>query len=204
MNNIKNIIFDLGGVFLNLNYQLTEDAFVKAGIDNFHELFTQHHVNPLFHLLETGKISEADFYNSFRKETGKSITDEIIKNAWNAMLLSFPKERIDWLKTISKQYKVFLFSNTNQIHYDAFMKIFEETFNASDFNSLFIKAYYSQQMGLRKPDKEAFEFILNEQNLNAAETLFIDDTPKNIEGAKAVGLQTILLQSPLTVLDLNL
>jgi len=178
MQQIKNIIFDLGGIFLNLNYQLTEDAFVKAGIENFHELFTQHHVNPLFHLLETGKISEADFYNSFRKETGKDITDETIKNAWNAMLLSFPKERIDWLKAINKKYRTFLFSNTNQIHYNAFMQIIEESFDGLDFNSLFMKAYYSHHMGLRKPDKEAFEFILNEQNIIAAETLFIDDTPK--------------------------
>ncbi|MBS1591873.1 MAG: HAD family phosphatase [Bacteroidetes bacterium] len=204
MQPIKNIIFDLGGVFLNLNYQLTQDAFTQAGVKNFKELFTQHHSNQLFIELETGKITEQAFYNGFRKETQTNLSDDAIKNAWNAMLLNFPKERIEWLEQINKKYNVFLFSNTNQIHYTAFMNIIKQTFGSLNFNGLFIKAYYSHQMGLRKPNKTSFEFILNEQNLVTTETLFIDDTLENIEAAQQIGLQTVHLVAPKTVIDLEL
>ncbi|MBS1627627.1 MAG: HAD family phosphatase [Bacteroidetes bacterium] len=204
MQLIKNIIFDLGGVFLNLNYQLTQDAFTQAGVKNFKELFTQHHSNKLFIDLETGKITEEVFYDRFRKETQTNLSDNTIKTAWNAMLLNFPTERIEWLEQINKKYNVFLFSNTNQIHYDAFMNIIKQTFGSLNFNGLFIKTYYSQQIGLRKPNKEAFEFILNDQNLTITETLFIDDTLENIKTANKIGLQTIHLVAPQTVIDLNL
>jgi putative hydrolase of the HAD superfamily len=120
------------------------------------------------------------------------------------MLLDFPKERIDWLIAISKQYNIFLFSNTNQIHYDCFMQIATKSIAPINFNNIFIKTYYSHAIGLRKPDAEAFEFILNEQQLKASETLFIDDTLGNIEGAEKVGIQTIWLKPPKTVLDLDL
>lgn len=204
MQPIKNIIFDLGGIFLNIHYQLTRDAFINLGIKNFDELFTQHHANDLFEDLETGKVSEFEFYDLFRNEAKINLSNEQIKTAWNALLGDFPIERLAWLEKIKQLYNIYLFSNTNQIHYDAFMKIYEQTTGKKDFNSYFIKAYYSQEMGLRKPYPESFMYIINEQNLLPEETLFIDDTIKNIEGAKSVGLQTIHLLAPQTVLDLDL
>lgn len=201
---IKNIIFDLGGIFLDIHYQLTKNAFINLGIKNFDELFTQHHANDLFEDLETGKISEASFYNLFRKEANINLSDEQIKTAWNALLGGFPIERLVWLQKIKEKYNIYLFSNTNQIHYNAFMKIYEQETGKNNFDKHFIKAYYSQNIGLRKPYPESFLHIINEQNLVPAETLFIDDTIKNIEGAKAVGLQTIHLIAPKTLLDLNL
>lgn len=204
MHQIKNIIFDLGGIFINIDFAKTEQAFTDLGISNFNDFFTQHHASELFELLETGKISPVEFCETFRLETNSRVTDEQIITAWNALLLDFPKERIQWLQQIGKNYNIFLFSNTNQIHYDAFMADFKTQTGFDDFNSFFIKAYYSQEMGLRKPYPESFLYIINEQQLNPAETLFIDDTIKNIEGAKAVGLQTIHLVKPLTVLDLDL
>lgn len=201
---IKNIIFDLGGVFLNIDFQLTNQAFIDFGVLHFNEMFNQHFSNPLFELLETGKISEEDFYTAFRKESKTNLNNEQIKGAWNALLLDFPTERIDWLKKISKKYQVFLFSNTNQIHYNSFVEKFSMQHPGEDFDSLFIKAYYSQNLGLRKPYPESFQAILDEQGLQASETLFIDDTIKNIEAADALGLQTVHLKHPLTVLDLAL
>lgn len=201
---IKNIIFDLGGVFLNIDFQLTNQAFIDLGVIQFNEMFTQHFSNPLFELLETGKINEEEFYTAFRKESKTNLNNEQIKQAWNALLLDFPKERIDWLKSISKKYRIFLFSNTNQIHYDSFIEKFGMQHPGEDFDSLFIKAYYSQNLGLRKPYPESFQAILDEQGLQANETLFIDDTIKNVEAAHELGLQTIHLKSPLTVLDLEL
>ena len=204
MQPIKNIIFDLGGIFLDIHYQLTREAFINLGIKNFDELFTQHHANNLFEDLETGKILEFEFYDLFRNEANINLSNEQIKTAWNALLGDFPIERLAWLEKIKQLYNIYLFSNTNKIHYDAFMLIYEQTTGKSDFNSHFIKAYYSQNMGLRKPYPESFLYIINEQNLLPEETLFIDDTIKNIDGAKALGLQTFHLVAPQTVLDLDL
>ncbi len=204
MQTIKNIIFDLGGVFMNLDFNLTQQAFVNLGITEFVQMFTQHHANDLFEDLETGKISPEIFYDKLRQETQTHLTNEEIKTAWNALILDFPAERLDWLKQIGQKYKVYLFSNTNQIHYDAFIKVLEEENNCHDFNDHFIKAYYSHEMGMRKPYIESFQKILDEQGLLASETLFIDDSYKNIEGAIKAGLQTIHLLPPKTVIDLNL
>jgi glucose-1-phosphatase len=204
MQTIKNIIFDLGGVFLNIDFQKTNQAFEQLGVKGFASYFNQHHSNDLFEDLETGKISNEAFYEAFRKETGTALTDTQIRDAWNALLLDFPPERISWLEKIKNKYRIFLFSNTNQIHYDYFIADFAKTFPGKDFNSFFIKAYYSQTLGLRKPYVESYQAIIDEQKLNPAETLFIDDTEKNIIGAQAAGLQTIHLVAPQTLLDLGL
>lgn len=201
---IKNIIFDLGGVFLNIDFSLTSKAFIDLGVLQFNEMFTQHFSNPLFELLETGKITEVEFYEAFRQETKMPLTNEQIKNAWNALLLDFPPERIDWLEKVGNKYRIFLFSNTNQIHHDHFIKDFATQYPGKNFDTFFQKAYYSQYLGLRKPYPASFQAILDEQGIEAHETLFIDDTIKNIEAAQALGLQTIHLKHPLTVLDLNL
>lgn len=204
MQQIKNIIFDLGGIFLNINFAKTEAAFAALGITDFSRYITQHTITDLFELLETGKISPEEFYDRFRMETGKNITDKEIADSWNALLLDFPIERIEWLDDIRSRYNVFLYSNTNQIHYDAFIEMFRRQTGKDDFNRYFIKAYYSHELGLRKPYPNSYLYILKEQQLVAQETLFIDDTIKNIEGAKEAGLQTLHLFHPKTVLDLKL
>jgi epoxide hydrolase-like predicted phosphatase len=203
MKNIKNIIFDLGGIFLNIDFKKTEQAFAALGINGFHGMFSQHHADNLFQLLETGKISPEEFHHSFVQKTGMNLSYREVEKAWNALLLDFPVERLHWLKSVSKRYNTFLFSNTNRIHYDAFSQSFHNMMN-EDFNSYFIKAYYSHEMGLRKPDPESFQYILNQQKLSPSETLFIDDTLKNVEAAAKLGIQTIHLIPPKTVLDLNL
>ncbi|HWJ26634.1 MAG TPA: HAD family phosphatase [Flavisolibacter sp.] len=203
MSSIKNIIFDLGGIFLNIDFARTKKAFTELGVTDFDNYFTQHHANELFELLETGKISNEEFHNSFVEHTGVPLTYEQVKDAWNALLLDFPPERLEWLKKIGKQYKTFLFSNTNKIHHDAFTESFRQQFG-EDFDQYFIKAYYSHEMGLRKPYPESFQFILDEQNLKPEETLFIDDTLKNVEGAKRVGLKTVHLVPPMTIQNLDL
>ncbi len=204
MQQIKNIIFDLGGIFLNIDFAKTEQAFADLGVKGFDRYITQHSITGLFELLETGKISPEEFYKSFRKESCKDISDKQIADAWNALLLDFPAERLEWLDTIRSKYNVFLFSNTNKIHYDLFSENFREQNGGRDFNSYFRKAYYSHELGLRKPYPESYLSILHEQSLNAAETLFIDDTIKNIEGAQLAGLQTLHLYAPKTVVDLEL
>lgn len=204
MKGIKNIIFDLGGVILNIDFSITEKAFQDLGVTQFSNMFTQHHSNDLFVELETGKISEPEFYEAFRKGTGANLSDETIKKAWNALLLDFREPTLEWLEKNRNRYRIFLFSNTNQIHHDAFIAAYEAKTGKADFDAFFEKAYYSQHMGMRKPDPAPFLQILQEQNLLPEETLFIDDTIKNIETAKSLGIKTVHLQWPQTVPELGL
>ena len=203
MKIFKNIIFDLGGIFIDINYPKTEQAFIELGVKNFSDLYNQHHANPLFENLETGKITPDEFYKEFRKATIATLTNEQIIKAWNAMLGNFAHEKLGWLQKIKSQYNIYLFSNTNLIHYNCFQQIFSSTTSYKNFDDFFIHAYYSHSLGMRKPYPESYIQILEKENLVAAETLFIDDTPKNIEGARQAGLQTILLIPPATVIDLN-
>ncbi len=204
MENIKNIIFDLGGVFIDIDYIKTEKAFVEAGIIHFNELYNQHRSSSLFEDLETGKIAPTDFYDALRQTSGAALTNEQIEYAWNAMLGAFLPNEIQWLEQIAKRYKIFLFSNTNQIHYSCFLRLLKQQTGITNFDDYFTKAYYSHILGLRKPYKASFEFILQEQQLLPQETLFIDDTLVNIEGAKQAGLQTLHLIPPQQVSSLGL
>ena len=195
MNNIRHIILDLGGVVLNIDYAKTIDAFHRLGIDNAKELYTQQAQYPLFDLLETGKITPDEFYDEFRKLTGKNLTDREIRDAWNAMLLDFPEKRLEMLRDLSKHYSLFLLSNTNIIHYEAYTATLKSQFGLHDLSDFFKKEYYSHEIGLRKPQPEVFRLVLNEQQLLPHETLFIDDSKQHIEGAKTIGLKTHLLSN---------
>lgn len=192
---IKNIIFDLGGVLIDIDFRKTKDAFIASGIENFDAYFQQSFSNPLFANLEKGLIEPVDFYQAFREESGIHLPNETIIRNWNALLGDFRKSSIEFVGKLKKDYRVFLFSNTNIIHYEAFMGLFSQQFGNDHFHEYFEKAYYSHEMNLRKPDVESFQFIIHENGLNAAETIFVDDTLLNIEGAKLAGLQTLWLQN---------
>ena len=193
MQNIKAIIFDLGGVILNIDYNKTSKAFTNLGVKNFDEMYSQKNANPLFHDLEEGKINAEEFYNAFRTSSQLKLTDQQIKTAWNAILLRYREEALQTLATIKNKYRLYLLSNTNSIHHKEFNKIFEDQIGSGSINDYFDKAYYSHEIKNRKPDKEAYEYVLKENNLSASETLFIDDSIQNIDAAKALGLQTIFL-----------
>lgn len=204
MQNIKNIIFDFGGVFIAIDFTKTKQAFVDLGITNFDAFYTQHTASNLFEDLETGKLTPEEFYDLFRKQTKTELTDEQIKTAWNALLGGYYEDRLEWLGTVNKQYNVYLLSNTNLIHHRAFMEIYQQQTGKTNFNDFFIKAYYSHEMGLRKPNLEAYHHVLQNHQLQANETLFIDDTISNIEGAKLAGLHTFHLLPHLRLQDIGL
>lgn len=203
MVSIQHIIFDLGGIFLNLDYTRTATAFKQLGVVHFDALFTQHHANPLFSGLETGTVSEADFYQEIRNITGLLLTDTQIADAWNAMLLDMPPERISWLQAVAQQYPIYLFSNTNAIHYRQLLQICSRDLGTLHFNGLFQFAGYSHLLGYRKPEVESFRLLLDQLAIDPAHTLFIDDTPGNIRGAQEAGLHTLFLPPPQQVLELN-
>jgi HAD superfamily hydrolase (TIGR01509 family) len=203
MKEIKNIIFDLGGVLINLDNKFTEKAFVELGAKNFGQYFGHGFASSFFKEYEIGKISDQQFINELKQMAELSVSDETIVKAWNALLLDFPPQRIELLKKLGKQYRIFLFSNTNAIHMQEVERIYGSTFENEKLNDLFEKAYYSNVLGLRKPDVESFQHIIKENNLKPEETLFVDDALINVEGANAAGLKGYFLEPGKTILDIK-
>lgn len=193
INNYKNIIFDLGGVILNIDYILTEKAFSKIGISDFKTMFSQAQQTHLFDKYEKGFISSDDFRTELKKYLLEKTSNGNIDTAWNAMLLDLPKERIEFLKKTKLTHRTFLLSNTNDIHIEEINSYLNKEFKLSDLSSLFEKMYLSYKIGMRKPDAEIFEFVLGENNLKPNETLFIDDSIQHIEAAKKLGIATYWL-----------
>lgn len=189
-NQIKSIIFDLGGVLLNIDYQLTIAAFSDLGMPNANGLFSQKAQTSFFDDFETGKISVQKFRAEVRNFLENDVSDAQIDAAWNAMLLDFPKHRLEFLKKVSKKYRIFLLSNTNEIHMEWFKTYVNQLFGKNVFFNLFEVAYLSHEMGMRKPHKEIFDFVVNQNELQASTTLFIDDSAQHLVGAKAAGLHT--------------
>ena len=199
LSGIKNIIFDLGGVILNIRYQNALEAFQKLSTSQQTIAFTQQKQSRLFDEYETGRISDQAFREGLRQHYEIEASDAEIDAAWNAMLLDIPAERITLLQALSQKYRLFLLSNTNAIHLVHFTRLVAEGFAIPSLDSLFEKTYYSHLIGQRKPDAPVFEHILDRHQLNRHETLFIDDSIQHIEGARLVGLQTLFLAPPLTI-----
>lgn len=193
MSEIKNIIFDLGGVLINIDYNKTINAFKALGIPHFEEMFSQFRASELFEKLETGDISEEDFYRTLRKQIPVPVTDLQIENAWNAILLDFRKESLDFLTLLQPRYNLYLLSNTNSIHHRSFQHLFILETGKPSLDIYFIKAWYSHLIHLRKPYAAIYDFVLKQEKLDPKETLFIDDSVNNIETAAKMGLQTHLL-----------
>ena len=184
----KNIIFDLGGVLLNLNFQNTIDEFIKLGFNNFSEILNTWQQNPIFKRFEIGLSTAQEFRAEIQKIAPVSISDENINNAWNAMLGFFPMERLELLEKLNKSYNLFLFSNINEIHLDRYLECVKRDFHKENLSEYFVQEYYSHIFGYRKPDLTGFELIIKENNLIPSETLFIDDTFANVEAAIKVGM----------------
>ena len=189
---IKNIIFDLGGVIINIDYNKTINAFIKLGMSNFNDVFSQAAQNKTFDKLDKGEISNQEFYAKIKALFQKPISELEIEMAWNAMLLDIPPQRIALLKELKKKYKLFLLSNTNDIHFPVFQTQLKKQ-EGLFLEDLFNQTYYSHKIGMRKPDKKAFQLILNENNILAEETLFIDDSEQHIVEAKKLGIKTLHL-----------
>ena len=187
MKKIKHIILDLGGVLLNVNYQKTIAAFKQLGVRNSERFYSKETQKTFFNLFECGKISENQFITTIQKKTNKASYSKIVK-AWNSMIIDLPKNRLEVIKKLKKNYLIFLLSNTNSIHIKAFKKsIGFKKWN--EFNALFNKIYLSYEMGLRKPDLEIFNLVLKENKLKATNVLFVDDSIQHIKGAEKVGLK---------------
>ncbi|PTN09008.1 HAD family phosphatase [Mangrovibacterium marinum] len=189
---IKNIIFDLGGVLLKIDAQRTIRAFGELGLPELIKPGGWGYNHPVFLDMEAGKLSEHEFRDGIRRLLPRAASDQDIDQAWCAMILDYFPERIELVRKLALTHRVYLFSNTNAIHVRHFHQLFQKTF-AHSLSDLFVKDYYSNEMGIRKPAVESFEYVLNDAGLKGEETLFVDDSNENVESAKKTGMSTIWL-----------
>ena len=202
MNNIDTLIFDFGGVIINLDYSKPVDEFKKLGILNSKKLYSKKEQTKLFDSLECGQISDENFLNEIRKKSNTNDL-ELIKKAWNSILLNIPEERVHLLKKLSLKYKIYLLSNTNSIHLNEIISAYGEK-KWRNFISIFNDVYFSNQIGMRKPNENIFYHVINKNKLDVSKTLFIDDSPQHIKTAKKIGFKTYHLTDKEDIISLFL
>lgn len=202
MKNIKNIIFDLGGVIINLDIKRTIAEMNRISHVPFETLYTQAKQNPIFDELDKGTISPTHFFTELKKEMNYKGSDQDLMEAWNAMLLDVPSHRLDLLVEAKQNYNTYLLSNTNEPHINVFERELYLEHGVKNFSDYFDRAYYSCRVGLRKPDPDIFEMVLKENELNPSETIFIDDSIQHVQGAGACGIRSYLLPKNMEVGDL--
>ncbi len=184
------IIFDLGEVIIDLDRNRTARAFGELGGKSLESLVEAYYSNQFLQDYETGDISDEEFRDEFRKYLSISASDETIDLAWNQMLLKIPQIKMDLVNRISGQFRLFVLSNTNAIHARNFNKLLDSTTNTKSFDDHFEKVYLSHEIRMAKPDKRAWQLIIDENQLDTTKTLFIDDRKENIEAAAELGLRT--------------
>ncbi|MBL7919160.1 MAG: HAD family phosphatase [Bacteroidia bacterium] len=193
MQHIKNIIFDLGGVIINLDTNRTIAEFNRLSYMPFEAIYTQAQQSSLFDDFDKGLISTEEFFNAIRKEIRYDGPDAELLRAWNAMLLDVPERRLDVLVKMKQNYNTFLLSNTCEPHIAAFEHDLYIEHGVKNFNDYFDGVYYSCRMGMRKPNKEIFEFVLKQNDLKPEDTVFIDDSIQHVKGAGECGISAFLL-----------
>jgi glucose-1-phosphatase len=188
------IIFDLGGVIINLDIDRCYRAFEEKSnlLSSVEEEFKAH--LGFFQDYERGLINDREFRSGLRQHFGIQGTDEEIDLAWKAMLLDIPADRIDLIRELGKKYRLFILSNTCQIHVNYFENEFAEANGAQGIWDLFERVYYSHETGFRKPQPEIYQKVLQENNLDPQRTVFIDDNFKNVESAKKLGIIAIQME----------
>ena len=184
---IRNIVFDLGGVLVNLDFKAAINGLQEAGFANVKEQLLAFDRNGIFQKFELGEMSADEFRTAIRENSTIELTDEEVDNLWNAMLLEIPREKLELILELRGKYMVYLLSNTNSIHWDHVCK---NAFNYRGFRveDYFEETFLSYEMHLAKPDKAIFEKVLHDANLLAEETLFIDDSEANCKAAQEVGI----------------
>ena len=191
LSTIKNIIFDLGGVIINLDTKTTFDGFTE--LSRFTD-WSQNSIDEvdLFLDYEKGTISSEEFRLGIREMIGNTkLTDGQIDTIWNKMLLDIPSARLELIQRLSERYRLFVLSNTNALHVPAFNKIVKSVSGQPSIDAFFEKVYFSHEVKMRKPEREIYEHVLNDSQLKSEETLFLDDKKENLIAAQAVGIRTL-------------
>lgn len=199
---IETIIFDFGGVILDIDPQLTMNGFARLGARKLTPAETQDMIQTLIRRFERGIYTPEVFRKRMMDFLQFKATAQQFDEAWNALLLDIPRERIEVIEQVKKNYKIFLLSNSNEIHYDLYVRDLQLRFGYTQFDDLFEKSYFSFDLHMSKPELDIFEFMIFQHGMDVSKTLFIDDTEENIVAAKKLGLRTYLLKEPERVRDI--
>jgi FMN phosphatase YigB (HAD superfamily) len=202
LKNISAIIFDIGNVLIDIDYEVMVGEFKKIAVVDFKEIVTYSHQDQVFDQYEKGKITTAEFRKALRKYLKPEVTDAEIDRTWNAILIHYPIAKFELLKELRKRYKLFALSNINELHAGAIDSYVQREFGVAGMASYFDHAYYSHEMGQRKPEKEIYQMVLDREGLDPSRTLFIDDKLENTDAAAALGIQVYHLRDRDTLLDL--
>lgn len=189
MAEIKNLVFDLGNVIIDIDYAVTINEFQKIAAVDFGEILSYSKQLNLFDDFERGSISAAQFRNELRKFLKPGTSDEAIDHAWNAILRHYPPAKFEMLRQLKNRYQVYALSNINEIHVDTVQTDIARQFGEPGVHAFFNKMYYSNQLGARKPERKIYELLLQRENLNPEETFFVDDKVENVAVAKQLGMQ---------------
>lgn len=203
---IDSIIFDLGGVIVNLDYDLTIQAFSQLAGHDITEKYSQQSQADIFSKFEVGSITAAEFRQGLMQLLKFEADDGAIDQAWSALILDFPPERVELVRQVGQRKRIFLLSNINELHLATSDRKFTEAMG-TDIGTLadqFERAYYSHLVCDRKPNPSIFQRVIDENNLDPARTLFLDDTGHNLVGAQQVGLQTIHITQETPIESLGL
>lgn len=191
LKGIKNIIFDLGGVLANLDSHNCIKAFNAIGCHAISEYVRQHRTEDLFYDIEIGNATNAEFCNEVRRICNSAATDAEIIDAWNALIAGIPDEKKALLMNLQGEYRIFLLSNTNDMHWrlcaDHLLN-----YNQYRVSDMFECVYLSYRLHLAKPDRAIFSHVLADAGLIPSETLFIDDNIDNCRAAEELGIHTFL------------
>ena len=200
--NIKNILFDLGGVILDINVQATLKGFYELGFPAELMQYPHSMTSDLFFKYETGKLDTNEFRNEIRRVAGIEMSDEAFDKAWNAMLLRIPAERTNLLKILAARYDLYMLSNTSALHTPVFERMYKDASGIS-MHDAFTKIYYSYEIGYHKPDAEAWEYVIKDTGIQAEETLFLDDNIQNIKASQELGFQAIHIHERTNLMNLG-
>jgi putative hydrolase of the HAD superfamily len=197
----KAVIFDFGNVIINIEFQRIYQTFAKFTAKSPEYIEKKITENQIFKRYETGQFSDEEFREVIRQTLGFPLSDFEVDTAWNAILLDIPAERIELIKKIRQKYPVYLLSNTNNIHIQASNTYLKKAHGISNLDVLFDNLFLSYEMAMWKPDVEIYHSVLKKINMQPNEVIFFDDNLHNIESAKKIGMQTILVEPPTSILE---
>ncbi|MBR4712933.1 MAG: HAD family phosphatase [Paludibacteraceae bacterium] len=188
---IKNILFDLGGVIVDIDMEQLSRGFRSIGMSKWFMIFRKRSIKKEMSLYMCGKTSTADFVAWLKRHCGKNTTDKEICDTFNSVLVALPDHVLGMIDQLHEQHPTYLLSNINDLHYN---EVLDRWFGGERTNITqhFDKVFFSHEMGLEKPDPEIFKQVIKESGIRPEETVFIDDTQENLDSAKQLGFHTLL------------
>jgi putative hydrolase of the HAD superfamily len=197
LSTLDAVVFDLGGVLLNLDYDATTRAFSHLAGRDVSSLYSQGDQSVVFDRFERGETTSSEFRRELRTMLGCDASDEALDSAWSALILDVPGEHLDLVASLRRTHRIYLLSNTNEVHIEAFLASYERQHGATrgPWAALFDGVYYSHVVGMRKPEERVFEHLLAQEGLSRTRTLFVDDNPHNVAVARTVGMHALWLDA---------